>query len=235
MDRAIKIFLAVFGGVLTLALMLSIYYVLIPSFSENLEPVKIVDVEIRLDNLQVVNTFNDGDWQFVRNWLRRNDRDMAVLAWDLLNERRVNGLGEVVAIHQHGHAERRKSKCDFTVHEVYNDRVDALTHELDDSMPLYVSFQRKLTGRTVLWYEPLEEEGVGHEALHEVVNDSYKHITRSSQRRMSIQRIRNKDGWFHATFMKGSAGRSRSERLTPLITKIMHEHLPTDTSKIRYQ
>ena len=50
MDRAIKIFLAVFGGVLTLALMLSLYYVLIPSFSENLEPVKIVDVEIRLDN-----------------------------------------------------------------------------------------------------------------------------------------------------------------------------------------
>ena len=30
--------------------MLSIYYVLIPSFSENLEPVKIVDVKIRLDN-----------------------------------------------------------------------------------------------------------------------------------------------------------------------------------------
>ena len=50
MDRAIKIFLAVFGGVLTLALMLSLYCVLIPSFSENLEPVKIVDVEIRLDN-----------------------------------------------------------------------------------------------------------------------------------------------------------------------------------------
>ena len=50
LDRAIKIFLAVFGGVLTLALILSIYYVLIPSFSENLEPVKIVDVEIRLDN-----------------------------------------------------------------------------------------------------------------------------------------------------------------------------------------
>ena len=50
MDRAIKIFLAVFGGVLTLALMLSIYYVLIPSFSENLKPVKIVDAEIHLDN-----------------------------------------------------------------------------------------------------------------------------------------------------------------------------------------
>ena len=50
MDRAIKIFLAVFGGVLTLALMLGIYYLLIPSFSENLEPVKIIDVEIRLNN-----------------------------------------------------------------------------------------------------------------------------------------------------------------------------------------
>ena len=50
MDRVIKIFLAVFGGALTLALMLGVYYVLIPSFSENLEPVKIINVEIRLDN-----------------------------------------------------------------------------------------------------------------------------------------------------------------------------------------
>ena len=50
MDRAIKILIAVFGGVLTLALMLGIYYVLIPSFSENLEPVKIIDVEIHLKN-----------------------------------------------------------------------------------------------------------------------------------------------------------------------------------------
>ena len=50
MDTAIKIFLAVFGGVLTLALMLGVYYVLIPSFSENLKPVKIIDVEIRLNN-----------------------------------------------------------------------------------------------------------------------------------------------------------------------------------------
>jgi hypothetical protein len=50
MDTAIRIFLAVFGGVLTLALMLGVYYVLIPSFSENLEAVKIIDVEIRLNN-----------------------------------------------------------------------------------------------------------------------------------------------------------------------------------------
>ena len=50
MDTAIKIFLAVFGGILTLALMLGIYYVLIPSFSKNLEPLKIIDIEIRLNN-----------------------------------------------------------------------------------------------------------------------------------------------------------------------------------------
>ena len=50
MDRAIKILIAVFVGVLTLALMLGIYFVLIPSFSENLEPVKIIDVKIRLNN-----------------------------------------------------------------------------------------------------------------------------------------------------------------------------------------
>ncbi|MGB1866506.1 MAG: hypothetical protein ACPHK4_01560 [Candidatus Puniceispirillaceae bacterium] len=50
MGTATKILIAIFGGVFTLALMLGIYYVLIPSFSENLEPVKIIDVEIRLKN-----------------------------------------------------------------------------------------------------------------------------------------------------------------------------------------
>ena len=50
MERETKILIAVFGGAFTLALMLGIYYVLIPSFSENLETVKIIDVEIRLNN-----------------------------------------------------------------------------------------------------------------------------------------------------------------------------------------
>ena len=50
MDRATKILIAIFGGALTLALILGIYYALIPSFSENLKPVKIIDVEIRLNN-----------------------------------------------------------------------------------------------------------------------------------------------------------------------------------------
>ena len=50
MGTATKILVAIFGGVFTLALMLGIYYVLIPSFSENLEPVKIIDVKIRLKN-----------------------------------------------------------------------------------------------------------------------------------------------------------------------------------------
>ena len=50
MGTATKILIAIFGGGFTLALMLGIYYVLIPSFSENLEPVKIIDFEIRLKN-----------------------------------------------------------------------------------------------------------------------------------------------------------------------------------------
>ena len=50
MGTATKILIAVFAGALTLALMLGIYYVLIPSFSENLKPVKIINVEIRLKN-----------------------------------------------------------------------------------------------------------------------------------------------------------------------------------------
>ena len=50
MGTATKILIAVFGGALTLTLMLGIYYVLIPGFSENLELVKIINVEIRLKN-----------------------------------------------------------------------------------------------------------------------------------------------------------------------------------------
>ena len=50
MGTATKILIAVFGGALTLALMLGIYYVLTPGFSENLKPIKIIDVEIRLKN-----------------------------------------------------------------------------------------------------------------------------------------------------------------------------------------
>ena len=50
MGTATKILIAVFGGASTLVMMLGIYYVLTPSFSENLEPVKIINVEIRLKN-----------------------------------------------------------------------------------------------------------------------------------------------------------------------------------------
>ena len=61
-------------------------------------------VVLRLDNLQVVNTFNDGEWRFRRNWLRRNGRDMAMLAWALDRERCMRGYGELTALHQLGHA-----------------------------------------------------------------------------------------------------------------------------------
>ena len=45
------------------------------------------DLVVRLGNLQVVNAFTDGPWRFRRNWLRRNDRDPASLAWRLANDR----------------------------------------------------------------------------------------------------------------------------------------------------
>ena len=70
---------------------------------------------LRLDNLQVANTFNDGEWRFRRNWLRRNDRDMAVFAWALVRERRQRGFGELAALHQLGHAEKRKKRSEFDV------------------------------------------------------------------------------------------------------------------------
>ena len=50
MGTAAKIYIAVFGGTITLALLLGVYYTLIPNFSENLEPVKMINVEIQLNN-----------------------------------------------------------------------------------------------------------------------------------------------------------------------------------------
>jgi ribonuclease HI len=60
-------------------------------------------IELRLDNLQVVNTFNDGEWRYRRNWLRRNDWDMAMLAWALNDARVRAGKGPLAVIHQLGH------------------------------------------------------------------------------------------------------------------------------------
>ena len=87
---------------------------------------------MRLDNLQVVNAFMDGPWRFRRNWLRRNDRDLASLAWRLANDRQMAGLGSTTVLHQLGHPEKRKRPEQFDTHEVYNSKADALTHQLND-------------------------------------------------------------------------------------------------------
>ena len=186
------------------------------------------DLTVRLDNLQVVNAFTDGFWRFSRNWLRRNDRDLAMLAWRMANDRQMAGLGSVTVLHQLGHPEKRKRPEQFDTHEVYNTKADALTHKLSDSMALYVSFRRALRGHTSVWYEPLEEENVGHGGCHEVTGDVYTHITASAQRRLSIERAVHKDGAFLATFGKGAIGRARSERRSTFVSKLMHEHLATE-------
>ena len=186
-------------------------------------------VVLRLGNLQVVNTFNDGEWRFRRNWLRRNDRDMAMLAWALDRKRRSNGLGELTALHQLGNAEKHKARAECDVHERYGDIVDGLTHQINNSMQVYAPFARDYTVHTTtLRHEPLEEENVDGGAVHEVTCDSYKHTTRSSQRRLSISRLRAKDGPLLATFSRGAIVRAKSDRVSPLTTKIMHDNLPTD-------
>ena len=95
-------------------------------------------------------------------------------------------------------------------------------------MPVYVSFSREYSTRTSLWHEPLEEENVGLGALHEVTSDSYKHLARSAQRRLSIARLKETDGVVIASHSKGAIGRVKSERRSPLVTKIMHCQLATD-------
>ena len=58
------------------------------------------------------------------------------LPWRLANDRQMAGLGSTTVLHQRGHPEKRKRAEQFDTHEVYNSKADALTHQLDDAMPL---------------------------------------------------------------------------------------------------
>ena len=82
----------------------------------------------RLGNIQVANAYNDGQWAYKRNLLRRNDRELALMCWDLMAARERDGLGRIEAKHQKGHAERRKKRTEFDIHEIYNGKVDSATH-----------------------------------------------------------------------------------------------------------
>jgi hypothetical protein len=89
-------------------------------------------------------------------------------------------------------------------------------------MPIYISFRRMCKQHPQLWYEPLEEENVGHGTAHEVTGDAYRHITKAAQRRASVLRVWGKDGEFQATFVRGVAGRAPSERCSVLTSKLVH-------------
>ena len=71
-------------------------------------------IELRLDNIQVVDAFNDGRHKYVRDWLKRTDRDVASLVWSLAEERQRRGFGALTAIHIKAHAEDRKHRSLFT-------------------------------------------------------------------------------------------------------------------------
>ena len=130
---------------------------------------------LRLDNLQAVSTFSDCLARYEHNWLRKNDRHMAPLAWELSAERERRGLGTLTVLHQLGHPEERMTPAQYDTHDSYNVRIDAATHRIKPDKPLYISFRRMSRQNTQLWHEPLEEENVGHGTAHEVTGDSYRH------------------------------------------------------------
>ena len=72
-------------------------------------------IELRLGNIQVVNTFNDGRRKYVRDWLKQTDRDVASLAWSLAEEREARDFGGLEAIHIK-QGSRRGSEETVTVH-----------------------------------------------------------------------------------------------------------------------
>ena len=134
----------------------------------------------------------------------------------------------MVAIHIKAHAEDRKSRSQFTHHEVMNVRADELTHAITQDMPMYASFRRPVTGETTLWYQPSEYENVGRGAMYEVTGNAYKHITLTAQRRASTRRQLAKDGEMLATHVRMSTGRTRSDGMSSRVTKLVHQRLPTE-------
>ena len=187
------------------------------------------DVTLRLGNLQVVNGYGDGEHRFAHDWLRRNERDMATLAWEIAAERERLGFGTIVVLHQLGHPEKRKKPADYDEHERYNVKVDTLTHAITPDMPVYVSFRRTGRRQTQLWYEPLQQENVSHGTCHEeVTSDTYRHITRPAQWRVFIQRLLAHCGRFHATYERGVAGRPPSARCAADLSKLHNNHLATE-------
>ena len=70
---------------------------------------------------------------------------------------------------------------------------------------------------------------MGHGTWHEVTGDVYRHITKAAQRRTSIGRIVKHCGEFHATVERGVTGRSRTARPGPTISKILNNHLSTES------
>ena len=184
--------------------------------------------ELRLDNIQVTNTFNDGRRKYVRDWLKRTDRDVASLGLSLAEERERRDFGGLMAIRIKAHAEDRKLRSQFTHHEEMNVRADELAHAITPSMPMYASFRRPVTGETTLWYKPMEYENVGRGTMYEVTGNAYKHITLTAQRRASTRRQLMKDGEVLATHVRMSTGRTRSDGMSSRVTKLIHQRLPTD-------
>jgi len=185
-------------------------------------------IELRLDNIQVVSTSNDGRCKYIRDWPKRTDRDVGSLAWSLAEERERQGFGGLVANHIKAHAEDRKQRSQFTHHEVMNVRADELTHATTSSMPMYASFRRQVSGKTTLCYQSTEYEKVGRGAMYEVTGNANKHITLTSQRRASTRRQLVKDGEMLATHARMPTGRTRSDGASNRVTKLYHKRLLTD-------
>ena len=91
-------------------------------------------------------------------------------AWSAAERERL-GFGTIVVLHQLGHPEKRNKSAEYDEHERYNAKVDALTHAIMPVMPIYVPFRRAGRRQTQLWYEPLQQENVGHGTCDEVTSD----------------------------------------------------------------
>jgi hypothetical protein len=108
------------------------------------------DVTLRLGNLQVVNGYGDGQDRFAHDWLRRNERDMATLAWEVAAERERLRFGTIVVLHQLGHPGRRREPADYDKHERYNAKVGALTHAITPDMPITCPSDELGSGKTAM-------------------------------------------------------------------------------------
>ena len=193
-------------------------------------------IELRLDNLNVVNTSGrlDDSAARIQEWMHLQDRDLAELFGWWVRKREKHGMGAVTTMHQPGHPERRKKREDFDEHEKMNDVADEATHRCHPNQMIYGNFARPKGGFR-MWVMPEDDEGVERGRRVEVTGPPLSYIRKRAARLAARRRRTHKQGEFVASHMAAMMGWSWATKVPADSMKFYHGNLATEAVKNMYQ